>query len=260
MTDEIAHRLDRFRAEAASQDLPSEAVEEWIRGVRPAAYLAEGGDGPLVARVGGDPLLPRGVAQPSEPFVASVDLAALPPGATDLPLPSDGHLLFFAAPDVSGIGKQEDDAVLYVPAGTPTTRQSVEHPWREPYQERELRTLWHQSGPQMPESFALDTWGEDADEEQFELAEELEGAWWHESGHRPPWTLQIGGHPVSPQNDPVHDARDAGQDADDWTLLATWRCGDDVTELDSGTAHWVIRRRDLAALRFDRVHRYVEMA
>ncbi|WP_232031488.1 DUF1963 domain-containing protein [Streptomyces lincolnensis] len=72
--------------------------------------------------------------------------------------------------------------------------------------------------------------------------------------------LQIGGHPVSPQNDPVHDARDAGQDADDWTLLATWRCGDDVTELDSGTAHWVIRRRDLAALRFDRVHRYVELA
>ncbi|WP_267882033.1 MULTISPECIES: hypothetical protein [Streptomyces] len=43
-------------------------------------------------------------------------------------------------------------------------------------------------------------------------------------------------------------------------MLATWRCGDDITELDSGVAHWVIRRRDVAARRFDRVHRYVEMA
>nr|WP_276607457.1 DUF1963 domain-containing protein [Streptomyces sp. A1499] len=51
-----------------------------------------------------------------------------------------------------------------------------------------------------------------------------------------------------------------GEDADDWALLATWWCGDDVTELDSGVAHWVIRRRDLADRRFDRVHRYVEMA
>jgi hypothetical protein len=48
--------------------------------------------------------------------------------------------------------------------------------------------------------------------------------------------------------------------AGDWALLATWRCGDDVTELDSGVAHWVIRHRDPAARRFDRVHRYVGMA
>ncbi|MEU7186090.1 DUF1963 domain-containing protein, partial [Streptomyces sp. NPDC045369] len=75
------------------------------------------------------------------------------------------------------------------------------------------------------------------------------------------------------QNDPVHYARtpeETGpceqggtapeEDAGDWTLLATWRCGDDVTELDSGVAHWVIRHRDLTARRFDRAHRYVEMA
>ncbi|EPH41372.1 DUF1963 domain-containing protein [Streptomyces aurantiacus] len=74
-------------------------------------------------------------------------------------------------------------------------------------------------------------------------------------------------------HDPVHYARDPedagpsaqdvtahGEDADDWALLASWRCGEDVTELDSGVAHWVVRRRDVAARRFDRVHRYVEMA
>ncbi|MEU6472523.1 DUF1963 domain-containing protein [Streptomyces massasporeus] len=85
--------------------------------------------------------------------------------------------------------------------------------------------------------------------------------------------MQIGGHAVSPQNDPVHYARGPretgpseqggtarAQGTDDWVLLATWRCGDDVTELDSGVAHWVVRRRDVAARRFDRVHRYVEMA
>ena len=79
MTDETVDRLIRFRAEAASRGLPSEEVEEWIRVTLPAVYMAEGGDGALVARVGGDPLLPHGVPKPSDPFVASVDLAALPP-------------------------------------------------------------------------------------------------------------------------------------------------------------------------------------
>ncbi|MGV9755763.1 DUF1963 domain-containing protein [Streptomyces tricolor] len=272
MTDEIVDRLNRFRAEAASRGLPAKEVEEWIRVALPAVYMAEGGDGPLVARVGGDPLLPHGAPEPSDPFVASVDLAALPPGATSLPLPADGHLLFFSGTDVHGKEGPVPDAVLYVPAGTPTMPSPLEHSRREPYRPRELRTVWHQSSAQMPESFALDRWGDFPEDEQFELADELCGAWEDVGGYRPSWTLQIGGHPVSPQNDPVHYARDpeeagpSGQsgtahgEGADWALLATWRCGDDVTELDSGVAHWVIRHRDLAARRFDRVHRYVEMA
>ncbi|MGW8699783.1 DUF1963 domain-containing protein [Streptomyces eurythermus] len=267
MTDETVDRPNRFRAEAASRGLPSEEVEEWIRIARPAVYVAEGGDGPLVARAGGDPLLPHGAPKPSEPFVASVDLAALPPDATGLPLPADGHLLFFAGSEVSLEG-QVPDAVRYVPAGTPTTPSPLGHSWRKPYRPRELRTVWHRLSDQMPESFAVDRWGDLADDEQFELADELSDAWAHVGGYRPPWSLQIGGHPVSPQNDPVHyacDPGEAGPSADgegagDWALLATWRFGDDVTELDSGVAHWVIRCGDLAARRFDRVHRYVEMA
>lgn len=266
-------RVHRFRAEAASRELPSEEVDEWIRVARPAVYLAEDGDGPVVARVGGDPVLPLGAPTPSDPFVACVDLAALPPGVTGLPLPADGHLLLFSGTDVHGIGGQVSDTVLYVPAGTFATPHPLAHSRREPYRPRELRTVWHQPSAQMPESFALDRWGDFPEDEQFELADELADAWAHGGGYRPPWTLQIGGHPVSPQNDPVHYARgpqEAGdseqggtahaEGADDWVLLATWRCGDDVMELDSGVAHWVVRREDVAARRFDRVHRYVEMA
>ncbi|MFE6225978.1 DUF1963 domain-containing protein [Streptomyces sp. NPDC057854] len=259
MTEASTDRANRFRTEAADRDLPSEEVEEWIRSLRPAVYAAEGGDGPLVARIGGDPLLPHGAPRPSAPVVASVDLAALPPDATGLPLPSDGHLLLFSGTEVQGVGRQASDAVLYVPAGAETSPSPVGDGLREPYQVRELRTVWHQPSAKMPESFALDRWGELPEDEHFELADELDDAWADGGGHRPPWTLQIGGHPVSPQNDPVHDAR-GPEDADAWTLLATWRCGDDVTELDDGVVHWVIRRGDAAARRFDRVHRYVEMS
>lgn len=272
MTDARIDRMTQFRAQAASRNLPQEGVEQWIHVARPAVYLAEGGDGPLVARVGGDTLLPHGAPTPPDPLVASIDLATLPPGVTGLPLPADGHLLLFSGTDVHSIGGHVSDAALYVPAGTPTTPSPLAHHWREPYQPRELRTVWHQSSAQMPESFTIDRWGDFPDDEQFELADELADAWADVGGYRPPWVLQIGGHPVSPQNDPVHYARDpeeAGpseqdgaaraKDADDWVLLATWRCGDDVTELDSGVAHWVVRRHDLAARRFDRVHRYVDM-
>jgi hypothetical protein len=47
--------------------------------------------------------------------------------------------------------------------------------------------------------------------------------------------------------------------SDDWVLLATWQCGEDVEELDHGIIHWVVRRRDLMALRFDRVFVHVDM-
>ncbi|MER6075338.1 hypothetical protein ABT187_42485 [Streptomyces sp. NPDC001817] len=148
-------------------------------------YLAEGGDGPLVARVGGDLMLPHGAPRPSDPFMGCVDLAALPPGVTGLPLPADGHLLLFSGTDVHGIGGQVSDAVLYVPAASPTTPSLLEHSRREPYRPRELRTVWHQPSAQMPENFALDRWGEFPEDEQFELADELADTWAHVGGYRP---------------------------------------------------------------------------
>ncbi|KPC96040.1 hypothetical protein ADL27_05260 [Streptomyces sp. NRRL F-6602] len=263
MTDEITETLNRFRAEASSQDLPPDEVEEWIRVALPAVYLAEDGDGTPAALIGGDPMLPETAADPSEPFVASVDLGVIPPEATGLPLPADGHLLLFASPDV-GIERTGPGAVLYVPAGTPMARRSVEQLPPAPFPTRQLRTFWHQLSPQMSESFADDRW-DDPEDEESELAEKLADAWSRVGGHRPPWTLQLGGNPVGPQNDPVHWARDSAReeggdpDADDWTLLASWRCSEDIGK-DSAVVHWVAPRGDLASLRFDRVRRYTDMA
>ncbi|WP_421107649.1 hypothetical protein [Streptomyces sp. NEAU-S77] len=53
---------------------------------------------------------------------------------------------------------------------------------------------------------------------------------------------------------------DTAADTDDWVLLATWRCGEQVRELDSHVVSWMIRRQDLASLRFDRVYGHVDRA
>lgn len=256
---------DQFRAEAASRDLPADEAEEWIRVALPAVYIGgdggdeDGRDGPPVARLGGDPMLPREAPDPPSPFVASIDCAALPPEGTGLPLPSEGHLLLFADPGDRRQGAAPG-AVVYVPARTATAARPVGD--RAPFVEKRTRRWYRRLEPQSHESFAVDRWGLVPEDEHFELAEELDDVWREVYGLPPGWDLQIGGHPIVLQNDPVHWAResDAGAATEDWALLATWRCGDDVTELDGGVIHWVIRRGDLAALRFDRVHRYTDMA
>ncbi|MGW1025411.1 hypothetical protein ACWD4J_17175 [Streptomyces sp. NPDC002577] len=55
-----------------------------------------------MGRFGGRLLLPADTPDPAHPFVASIDLAALPADATDLPLPPDGRLLLFAFPETEG--------------------------------------------------------------------------------------------------------------------------------------------------------------
>ncbi|MFD8594975.1 DUF1963 domain-containing protein [Kitasatospora sp. NPDC059646] len=245
MNDDLDTRVGRFRATAAEEGLPPEYVERWIRAVRPAVYLAAGGDGPTAAVLGGEPLLPA-----DEPLAASVDLAALPPGATGLPLPADGWLLLFGEPVIGGPRPPAAGAVRYVPAGATPFRRAGDDG---------AATLWAQPCSPMDDSFALDTWGEDADDEQCELADELATAWASTGGHRPPWILQLGGHPASPQFDPVHDARDETGEPD-WALLASYRPGEAAGAPDSAVIHWLIRPADLTARRFDRVRRYVDMA
>jgi hypothetical protein len=127
MTDETVDLVTRFRGEAAARGLPPDTVEYWIRSARPAMYLAEGGEGPLAAQFGGDPLLPDGAPEPYGSFVAAVDCALLPPNATGLPLPPDGQLLFFADADAVTDGTWPG-LVTYVPPGTPTARRPVGTP------------------------------------------------------------------------------------------------------------------------------------
>ncbi|MDA2807470.1 DUF1963 domain-containing protein [Nocardiopsis suaedae] len=256
MSDDSTNE-DRFRAEAASRDLPADETEAWIRAALPAVYIG-GGEAPggqPVARLGGNPMLPRDTPDPPSPFIASLDCAALPLGATGLPFPSEGHLLLFADPADRRQGPAPGE-VVYVPAGSATAARPVGE--RAPFTEKRTARSYQRLEPQSHESFTVDRWGPAPDDEHFELAEELDDAWRDVHGLPPGWDLQVGGHTIVLQNDPVHWARE--QDAGDWALLATWRCGDDVTELDGGVVHWVIRREDLAALRFDRVHRYTDMA
>jgi Domain of unknown function (DUF1963) len=101
------------------------------------------------------------------------------------------------------------------------------------------------------------------------VLDQLAAAWSDAAGWRPDWTLQVGGHPNFHHWNPFEAAREApagddsgengAEDASDWALLATWWTGEDVRGLDFGLVHWVIRRRDLAALRFDWVYLYIDM-
>ena len=268
MTDETVDLVARFRAETAARGLPPDTVEYWVGTARPALYMAEGGEGPPAAQFGGDPMLPDDAPEPYGDFVAAVDCALLPPNATDLPLPPDGRLLFFAVPDVMSSGVRPG-LVVYVPADTPTIGRLAEAGALPSYEPRQLRTLWNQmSWPDGPDGYHDDE-GKRL-EGNYQLLDQLAAAWSHVVGWRPGWTLQIGGHPNFRNWDPVEAARDeapagddsgesGAEDASDCVLLATWECGEDVKELDHGLVHWVIRRRDLAALRFDRVYLYVDM-
>lgn len=74
------------------------------------------------------------------------------------------------------------------------------------------------------------------------------------------WTFALGGNTTVLNYDPLKSAReDEPEDAEDWLLLATWRCAEEVKELDHGVMSWLIRRKDLATLRFDRAHICVDM-
>ncbi len=250
MADETTDPISRFRAEAAARGLAAGDVENWIRAALPAVYVAEGSEGPVVIRLGGNPMLPDGVPEPCCPFVAAVDCALIPPDAAGLPLPPDGQLLLFAAASVLGGARSlRRDCVVYVPAGTPTTERPFAETWRGAYPQRQLRALW----PQL--SWPDDEGDFDEDGEWRDVTGELGGVWSDVTG-RPPawgWTLQLGGHPIT-RNYPPGEGPGG-----DWVLLATWQCGDEVTELDGGLVHWVIRRKDLADLRFEETYITVDM-
>jgi hypothetical protein len=105
---------------------------------------------------------------------------------------------------------------------------------------------------------------------EFPHGEELSSAWWDTYGVRhpaysfsgpPEATLQIGGYPRIENIDPLEvDAEAAVSEAaqDDSLLLLQWNATV-VKALDLGVMYWVIRREDLAALRFDRVEVTVDM-
>jgi hypothetical protein len=127
VTPEMWDRLSLFRDKAIARGIPADDVERWLATARPCVTLTRGGDGPVVGRFGGPLLLPADTPDPAHPFVASIDLAALPAGATDLPLPSDGCLLLFAFPEIAA-DPEVTGSVVYVPIGT-TVAERDKHAW-----------------------------------------------------------------------------------------------------------------------------------
>ncbi|MFG2259185.1 DUF1963 domain-containing protein [Streptomyces mirabilis] len=277
MTPEMWDLLRPFRDEAIARDLPVDDVERWLGTARPCVTLTRDGDGPVMGRFGGPLLLPADVPDPAHPFVASIDLAALPADATDLPLPPDGHLLLFAFPETS----DDDDtmgSVVYVPAGTAVTERD-RNAWNtfdfeddeamfEAFPQGPLRAM---ASVSLPYHHAVEFLGEPGSGPLpgHPRSEELVEVWDStQDAIAPAGPLQIGGYaweeaiytdPVAMAAFRAVKAAEAGRwdgpvsgDVSDWVLLADWQAGMDVEGWESATVHWVIQREDLAAWRFDR--------
>ncbi|MFJ8142514.1 DUF1963 domain-containing protein [Streptomyces sp. NPDC096013] len=279
MNTEMRTRLRPFCVEALAQGIPAGEVERWLSLARPCVNLApvKEGPGPVVGQLGGPLLLPVGVPTPAYPFVASVDLAALPAGATDLPLPSEGHLLFFSWPESRY--PHSAGRVVYVPAGVAVTERDKQESWN-PGDVEEYRAMFagYPRGP-LRASFGVSLpyhacvtlpGAQDAVcIPGHPRAEELVRVWEKtQDDIAPAGTLQIGGYPdeEAVYLDPVEDAVSAAvqavqagmwggpvsADPADWVLLADWFAGADVAGWEGSTVHWVIQREDLAARRLDR--------
>lgn len=275
MTPELRDTLSPFRDKAIAQGIPADEVERWLDTARPCATLSQGGDGPVVGMFGGPLMLPADTPTPVFPFVASVDLAALPDGATDLPLPPDGHLLLFAFPDDDGdfvnIGE-----VVYVPADAATEERDRNSGfWSEVDEFREMVEAFPQgrlratTNPSLPCHHAVQIPGSTrtaplpGHPHSRELAELWETARDDIATGGP---LQIGGYASEEavHLDPVSsvvecavrtaEAREwAGTVSDaveDWVLLADWNPR--IEGMHGAVVHWAIQREDLTARHFDR--------
>lgn len=256
--------LDRFREQALGRGVPADDVDRWLGLARPALRTAPDGGGPVVGRLGSPLMLPPDVPTPATVFepdyrneyqlIVTLDLAAIGPGATDLPLPPDGHVLLFANVEL------EDELLpggaVYVPAGTPVEERAAS-PSYEPYEydsPEELDEFLRRSadlrlvpGVSLP-SCPLDPETRAA----HPHAETLQAVWSEQSDEGGDW--QLGGHAYDfdGYGDPARGS--AGQEPgerdtrpEDWVVLAQW------VGVPMGILYWTIPRQDLEARRFDRV-------
>ncbi|WP_030186879.1 DUF1963 domain-containing protein [Streptomyces sp. NRRL S-813] len=268
--------LDSFREEALASGIPAADVERWIGTARPCANLDCKGDGPVVGRLGGPVMLPADAPDPWCPLAASIDLAALPKNATDLPLPPDGQLLLFAYPHVDWTTPSptpDMGEVRYVPAGTAVEERKTDlilkrddFVARLKFPQDDLRRV--RTGVSLPNHGSFIDPGPPREVKDYPYAGELIEAWMKvPGGHITHPGLQIGGYAEDEfgELDPAMEAgqmaamqEDAGRRPksaaetrpEDWVLLAQWWHG--IQGLEMALFYWAIAREDLAARRFDR--------
>ncbi|GAA1869861.1 hypothetical protein [Myceligenerans crystallogenes] len=263
----VVGHIDLFLQESTLQGIPRADVERWLALARPDVRLGAGWDGPVAARLGSPLMLPADASVPAtvhddgdvreHQLLATIDLSAIPPGATDLPLPPDGHLLLCANPDLE---IYPEGSAVYVPAGAPVVERQTNYDW-EPYEydtPEDLDEDLRRAGElRVGHGYTLP----DVTKELRAVhprAEEIMYVWdgipdtVGPAGGSGEWRL--GGHAFDHEGwgDPA--ARSAAlheqtgrSEPGDWVLLAQW------DGLPMASVYWTITREDLAERRFDRV-------
>ncbi|MEU3647341.1 hypothetical protein AB0E59_28435 [Lentzea sp. NPDC034063] len=219
---------EQFRVKALGHGFSESEVERWAPLVRPCGVHREGGQ--RVGHFGGPILVPEEVGERWFPLVATIDCAAVPAEVTDLPLPSDGQLLFFGYPEEDGMGD-----VVHVPSGAAVQERAL-HPdigydedFPEIYQELQRGDIHLVPGLSLP--FTDDTKA---------AAEALAEGW-----GAPASRLLFGGCGTEFDGRPP----DRATDTEHRVLLAElnmYRPG------GGATMFWAIHRDDLAAQRFEK--------
>ena len=244
------HSPQTYREAARAKGVPEHAIELALSLALPQAELTgtDEDGGILVGRYGGLPSLPEGVEWNSGlDFVASVDCAALPPDACNLPLPRDGHLLFFAArTDPDGLALMENSrSVIHVPAGTPTTERPVPDD-QEYFPALDQHPLYARTFPSLPSSAddAVLLHPEISDlyfEHDLEYLDQRSRQW--------EVSLYLGGYAYSPQDPPIMGSSPEDEKGG-WVLLAQAQL--DMPDDPGFTAcvFWIIQRDELAAGNF----------
>ncbi|MFF1277009.1 DUF1963 domain-containing protein [Streptomyces marokkonensis] len=267
LPDATLRRLDRFRQQALGRGVPAQDVNRWLGLARPTLQTAPHGTGLVVGRLGGPLMLPPGAPTPSSydgfkdehfhddhQLIATIDLSAIPEGATDLPLPPDGMLLLFANPDLDAT--ELEGGAVYVPAGVPVEERAstpdyeifqFDTPEELDAKLRDIGDLWLTPGVSLP-SIPPD----DDMLDRHPHANTLREIWSAQADGDGEW--QMGGHAANYDDfgDPVTDSADPElgepfSDPADWVLLAQW------AGVPMAIVYWTITRQDLAARRFDRV-------
>ncbi|GAA2712302.1 hypothetical protein [Actinoplanes palleronii] len=260
MTNRESQIIDQFRAEALRRDIPAADVERWLGLARPCAVLTRDGDGPVAGAIRGPVLLPAGAEDPMFPLIAGIDLAALPAGATDLPLPADGSLLLFGWPEEDGWGR-----MVYVPAGA-DVRERPEFPEGLTPEDPEYAEVYALLAPgdlHLSVDVSLPYVGTVPGHDR---SEELTAVWREVFADRGLWQpLLLGGYGTDDNGvDPVRAAgrpEDGDWDFDeteanveDWVLVAEFH----GARPGGATIFWLIRRKDLAARHFDQARILVD--